>query len=187
MGSCETGTIEHHARHFSFHSPTMSWPVSECLMVEPTESEDKAEMDRFVDSMLQILSEIKQIECGDLDADSNPLKVSERMGCRPSDGVCPSRWRLTPCARSCPPIGIGHIVARWRRFPSRGATKSSGRRWLGWTINMAIATWCAAALLGLNMPTVVVPKVTIAIQLDKQQFISISGHSNFRHDHHLLV
>lgn len=45
-------------------------------MIEPTESEDKAEMDRFVDSMLQIYEEIKKIENGELDKDCNPLKMA---------------------------------------------------------------------------------------------------------------
>jgi glycine dehydrogenase len=47
-------------------------------MIEPTESEDKAEMDRFVDSMLQIYEEIKQIENGELDRECNPLKVNKK-------------------------------------------------------------------------------------------------------------
>lgn len=54
----------------------MAWPVHDCLMIEPTESEDKAEMDRFVDSMLSIRSEILQIENGVYDRDNNPLKVN---------------------------------------------------------------------------------------------------------------
>ncbi|KAI6232700.1 hypothetical protein M3Y99_00993800 [Aphelenchoides fujianensis] len=61
---------------FGFHAPTMAWPVQDCLMIEPTESEDKGEMDRFVDSMLQIYEEIKQIENGELDRECNPLKMA---------------------------------------------------------------------------------------------------------------
>ncbi|WP_295313860.1 aminomethyl-transferring glycine dehydrogenase [Roseobacter sp.] len=57
-----------------FHAPTMSWPVAGTLMVEPTESETLAELDRFCDAMLAIRSEIAEIEKGDMDADNNPLK-----------------------------------------------------------------------------------------------------------------
>ena len=57
-----------------FHAPTMSWPVAGTLMVEPTESETKAELDRFIDAMLSIREEIRDIEAGRIDAHNNPLK-----------------------------------------------------------------------------------------------------------------
>ena len=57
-----------------FHAPTMSWPVAGTLMVEPTESENKAELDRFCDAMLAIRAEIADIEDGRVDANNNPLK-----------------------------------------------------------------------------------------------------------------
>jgi len=57
-----------------FHAPTMSWPVAGTLMVEPTESETKAELDRFITAMLAIREEISAIERGDSDAENNPLK-----------------------------------------------------------------------------------------------------------------
>ncbi len=57
-----------------FHAPTMSWPVAGTLMVEPTESETKAELDRFIDAMLSIRAEIAAIEDGSMDAENNPLK-----------------------------------------------------------------------------------------------------------------
>ncbi len=57
-----------------FHAPTMSWPVAGTLMVEPTESETKAELDRFCDAMLAIRAEIADIEEGRIDAANNPLK-----------------------------------------------------------------------------------------------------------------
>ena len=57
-----------------FHAPTMSWPVAGTLMVEPTESESKAELDRFCDAMLSIRAEIADIEDGKIDAENNPLK-----------------------------------------------------------------------------------------------------------------
>ncbi len=57
-----------------FHAPTMSWPVAGTLMIEPTESEDKAELDRFCDAMLAVREEARAIERGDMDAENNPLK-----------------------------------------------------------------------------------------------------------------
>jgi glycine dehydrogenase len=57
-----------------FHAPTMSWPVAGTLMVEPTESETKAELDRFCDAMLAIRQEIRDIEEGRIDRANNPLK-----------------------------------------------------------------------------------------------------------------
>ncbi|MFA9475059.1 MAG: aminomethyl-transferring glycine dehydrogenase, partial [Filomicrobium sp.] len=57
-----------------FHAPTMSWPVAGTLMVEPTESEPKAELDRFCDAMLGIAGEIQAIVDGTADPDSNALK-----------------------------------------------------------------------------------------------------------------
>ncbi len=57
-----------------FHAPTMSWPVAGTLMIEPTESETKAELDRFCDAMISIREEIRAIEDGTADAENNPLK-----------------------------------------------------------------------------------------------------------------
>jgi glycine dehydrogenase len=59
---------------FGFHAPTMSFPVPGTLMVEPTESESKAELDRFCDAMIAIRHEITAIEAGQLDRANNPLK-----------------------------------------------------------------------------------------------------------------
>jgi glycine dehydrogenase len=59
---------------FGFHAPTMSWPVVGTLMVEPTESEPRAELDRFCDAMIAIHSELLAIERGELDRTDNPLK-----------------------------------------------------------------------------------------------------------------
>ena len=56
-----------------FHAPTMSWPVAGTLMIEPTESETKAELDRFCDAMLSIREEIRLIEDGEYPKDNNPL------------------------------------------------------------------------------------------------------------------
>ena len=59
---------------FGFHAPTLSFPVAGTLMVEPTESESKTELDRFIAAMVQIREEIRMIEDGRLDRADNPLK-----------------------------------------------------------------------------------------------------------------
>jgi len=59
---------------FGFHAPTVSFPVAGTLMVEPTESEDKDELDRFIDAMIKIREEIKEIENGHADKENNLLK-----------------------------------------------------------------------------------------------------------------
>ncbi|MDB6129856.1 MAG: glycine dehydrogenase, decarboxylating [Verrucomicrobiales bacterium] len=59
---------------YGFHAPTISWPVPGTMMVEPTESESKEELDRFCDAMIAIHAEIKAIEEGSIDAKNNPLK-----------------------------------------------------------------------------------------------------------------
>ncbi|QNA46071.1 aminomethyl-transferring glycine dehydrogenase [Lacibacter sediminis] len=59
---------------YGFHAPTMSFPVPGTIMIEPTESEDKAELDRFCDAMLSIRQEIRDVEEGKADKADNPLK-----------------------------------------------------------------------------------------------------------------
>ena len=59
---------------FGFHAPTMSFPVAGTLMIEPTESESLHELDRFIDAMIKIRHEIKQVESGSIDSGNNPLK-----------------------------------------------------------------------------------------------------------------
>ena len=58
---------------YGFHAPTMSWPVPDTFMIEPTESESKEEIDRFVDAMIAIRSEIAEIESGEADRENNLL------------------------------------------------------------------------------------------------------------------
>ena len=58
---------------YGFHAPTMSWPVAGTLMIEPTESESKEELDRFCDAMLKIREEVRQVEEGNWPLEDNPL------------------------------------------------------------------------------------------------------------------
>lgn len=61
---------------YGFHSPTMSWPVANTLMIEPTESESKAELDRFCDALISIRQEIREVEEGKQPREGNVLKMS---------------------------------------------------------------------------------------------------------------
>ena len=61
---------------YGFHAPTMSWPVANTLMIEPTESESKEELDRFIDALISIRQEIKAVEDGKVDKSINVLTMS---------------------------------------------------------------------------------------------------------------
>ena len=70
----EVDDIAKRLMDYGFHAPTVSWPVAGTMMVEPTESESKAELDRFCDAMIAIYQEISEIESGAMDATNNMLK-----------------------------------------------------------------------------------------------------------------
>jgi len=61
---------------YGFHAPTMSWPVANTLMIEPTESENKEELDRFIDALISIRKEIKAVEDGKVSKDNNILRMA---------------------------------------------------------------------------------------------------------------
>jgi len=70
-------TVEDFAKRlmdYGYHAPTMSWPVAGTLMIEPTESESKEELDRFCDAMIQIRKEVAEIEAGRMDRENNVMK-----------------------------------------------------------------------------------------------------------------
>ncbi|MEW6073788.1 MAG: aminomethyl-transferring glycine dehydrogenase [Planctomycetota bacterium] len=73
---------------YGFHAPTMSFPVAGTLMIEPTESESRAELDRLADALLAIREEIRAIETGALGREDNPLKHAPH----PADVACADEW-----------------------------------------------------------------------------------------------
>ncbi|MBL8877754.1 MAG: aminomethyl-transferring glycine dehydrogenase [Phycisphaerales bacterium] len=73
---------------YGFHAPTMSWPVAGTLMIEPTESESRAELDRLCDALLAIREEIREIEKGRADRMDNPLKNAPHTAAE----VCGDNW-----------------------------------------------------------------------------------------------
>ncbi len=92
-----------------FHAPTMSWPVPGTLMVEPTESETKAELDRFITAMLSIREEIRAIEEGRIDRENNPLKHAPHTV---NDLV--AEWdRPYPREQGCFPPGAFRVDKYW--------------------------------------------------------------------------
>ena len=98
---------------YGFHAPTMSFPVAGTLMIEPTESEDLAELDRFCDAMIAIRAEIARVEAGEWPVDDSPLRARAAHGRRRRDAT------------------TGRTRTRVSRPRSRGATlrpTSTGRR-----------------------------------------------------------
>ncbi len=73
---------------YGFHAPTMSFPVAGTIMIEPTESEDKAELDRFCDALISIFEEIKSVEEGRSDKTDNPLKNAPHT----QAVICGNEW-----------------------------------------------------------------------------------------------
>ena len=90
---------------YGFHAPTMSFPVPGTIMIEPTESEDKAELDRFCDAMIGIHEEIKAIENGKADKTNNPLKNAPHTQWT----VCSSEWNH-PYTREEAAFPLAYVV-----------------------------------------------------------------------------
>ena len=111
---------------YGFHAPTMSWPVAGTLMIEPTESESKAELDRFCDALISIRQEIRAIEQARADLKDNPLKhaphtaeaVTANVWSHPysrEQGAYPEPWvrehkYWPPVGRIDNPYGDRHLV-----------------------------------------------------------------------------
>jgi glycine dehydrogenase len=95
---------------FGFHAPTMSFPVAGTLMVEPTESESRAELDRFIDAMIAIRDEIRAIEEGRADRTDNPLKHAPHTAAV----VTADEWtRRYPRSTAAYPPGVDKGAKYW--------------------------------------------------------------------------
>ena len=136
----ETGvTVDDVAKRlidYGFHAPTMSFPVAGTLMIEPTESEDLAELDRFCDAMIAIREEIGRVGSGELDATTTRCAAPRtRRRCSRGSGTA--------------------ATAGPRRSSRRGSRprRSTGRRWGASTAPTATGTWCAAARRWTATPT----------------------------------
>ncbi len=102
---------------YGFHAPTMSFPVSGTLMVEPTESESKAEIDRFCDAMLAIADEVERVAVGEWPADDNPLHHAPHTLARvTADEWCHAYSRTVaafPAGRRTGPVAGGFGDKYW--------------------------------------------------------------------------
>ncbi len=114
---------------YGFHAPTMSFPVAGTLMVEPTESEDLAELDRFCDAMIAIRAEIDKVGSGEWPAGDNPLANAPHTAAMVGGDDWPHPY----------PRSVGAWPAGWT---GRGST---GRRCVGSTAGTATGTWSARA------------------------------------------
>ena len=92
-----------------FHAPTMSWPVSGTLMVEPTESETKAEIDRFITALLAIRAEIKAVENGEISAEESPLHFAPHT----VEDLVADWTRKYPREQGCFPPGAFRVDKYW--------------------------------------------------------------------------
>jgi glycine dehydrogenase len=84
----EVEDIAKRLQDYNYHAPTMSWPVAGTLMIEPTESEAKVELDRFCDALIAIAGEIQSVASGEADKTNNVLKNSPHT----SKVVCADKW-----------------------------------------------------------------------------------------------
>ena len=96
---------------YGFHAPTLSFPVANTLMVEPTESEPLAEIDRFIDAMIAIRAEIRRVEQGEWPQDDNPLKNAPHT----ADSLLAADWP--------------HPYARELGAPVAAREPGSGKDW----------------------------------------------------------
>ncbi len=100
---------------YGFHAPTVSFPVTGSLMIEPTESEDKVEMDRFIDAMRRIRQEIREIEEGKADKEDNVLRNAPHT----LKHIICDEWKHTyPREKAAYPAPWIHV--RGKVFPTVG-------------------------------------------------------------------
>jgi glycine dehydrogenase len=92
-----------------FHAPTMSWPVSGTLMVEPTESETKAEIDRFITALLAIREEIRSVENGEISSEDSPLRHAPHT----VEDLVADWTRKYPREQGCFPPGAFRVDKYW--------------------------------------------------------------------------
>ena len=105
---------------FGFHAPTLAFPVAGTLMVEPTESEDLAEIDRFIDAMITIRAEIDQVATGDFTVEDSPLRNAPHT----ASAVVSSDWtRQYPREQAAFPV---HHLKQDKYFPPVGRIDGAG-------------------------------------------------------------
>nr|XP_002120534.1 glycine dehydrogenase (decarboxylating), mitochondrial-like [Ciona intestinalis] len=111
----EAVDIAKRLQDYGFHAPTMSWPVTNTLMIEPTESEDKEELDRFCDALISIRKEIKDIEDGKVDKEINMLKMAPHT----LESVSADNWQQ-PYTRKQAAFPLPYLKPDDKMWPSTG-------------------------------------------------------------------
>ncbi|KAJ8668011.1 hypothetical protein QAD02_009674 [Eretmocerus hayati] len=111
----EAADIAKRLMDYGFHAPTMSWPVAGTLMIEPTESEDKVELDRFCDALILIRREIQEIEDGKMDAECNPLKMAPHT----QEQVISDQWKR-PYSRQLAAFPAPFVKGSTKMWPTVG-------------------------------------------------------------------
>ncbi len=95
---------------YGFHAPTMSFPVAGTLMIEPTESESKYELDRFIDALISIRHEIADVESGRFKAEESPLRHAPHT----TQDIADDNWnRPYSRAEGCFPNGTAKVDKYW--------------------------------------------------------------------------
>ena len=110
----EAGDIAKRLMDYGFHAPTVSFPVANTMMIEPTESESRAELDRFCEAMISIRTEIYDIEQGVFPRDDNPIKNAPHT----ADAVTADEWKH-PYTRQRAAYPL-HWVKKHKFWPSVG-------------------------------------------------------------------
>lgn len=128
----EAVDISKRLQDYGLHSPTLSWPVHGALMIEPTESESKEELDRLCDALINIRKEITKIESGEWDRKNNPLKnaphtqeqcisdswnkpYDRQIAAYPLDSIKPESKMWPTCGRVDDSYGDKHLVVKWSK------------------------------------------------------------------------
>lgn len=122
---------------YGFHAPTMSFPVHESLMIEPTESEDKKMLDRMIDALIKIRGEIDDIASGKVDKDNNALKNAPHT----ARVVCSDKWDRPYSRESAAYPSIDTVENKF--WPAVGRIDNvyvDSRLLLMWRIATVIAT-----------------------------------------------
>lgn len=115
----EAEDIAKRLQDYGFHAPTMSFPVAGTIMIEPTESEDKAELDRFCEALLAIREEIRAIENGEADKKENPLKYAPHT----QAVVISSDWNR-PYSRETAAFPLHYVMSN-KFWPSIGRVNNT--------------------------------------------------------------
>jgi glycine dehydrogenase len=103
----EEGDIAKRLMDYGFHAPTVSFPVHDTMMIEPTESESKAELDRFADALISIKNEIQEIIDGNADRADNVLKNAPHT----AQAIAADEWKH-PYARTKAAYPVSSLVTR---------------------------------------------------------------------------